>query len=208
MNRTVVVTGPPASGKTIIRRSVESFFPLQGEPFLNIGIDEVLREMVRTGKAGGEAWIDDNDAVLLKPGTAMLRSAFDEILDRVSAHSGSALIEVPVNARWFRAFTELDRSARALVIFLTAPLRVRRQRNVGRGRDRISDAGLVQMPATLPPAEMQAIMDNVETLLVTSTVRPLVETIRLCQGCCRLHLGDHGDAAGTVVADRATPTGK
>jgi cytidylate kinase len=189
----LIVTGPPASGKTTVRSAIRAIFSDRFPDYAEWGVDDVLRQMHLDGELNGVAEVDENGALLLSPGSSAVSVALDRLLDRRLESPHPALIEVPVDDRWFSSFLSSGLAEQSMVIHLRAPLSVRVTRNSNRTRARISTEGLLAMPAEFSVNVAQRMASCVQCLLTLDSTLPERAMQEVGSHCAAIYLSSYHD---------------
>jgi len=187
----VIVTGPPASGKTTVRSAIRTIFADHFPNYSEWGVDDILRQMHLSGELNGVAEVDEDGALLLTPGSNAVSIALDRLLKRRVKSLHPALIEVPIDDHWFSSFLSSGLAGRSMVIHLRAPLAVRVARNSNRTRERISTEGMLAMPAEFSPNVAQRMASQVQCLLVLDATAPEQSIQKVGSHCAATYLSSY-----------------
>lgn len=176
MISTIIITGPPASGKSTLRRSLKAIY--NDGNTLSIGVDDVLREMYRAGLLRDIATISKDGALILWKRGPELDESMRRLLDARLHHPGFAIIEAPIHEAFFGYLLEECGHTAALsaVLCLEAPLAVRLARNERRGRDSIAPTAVKAMASQLPSEQMHRLRMQAYTVgIFNNADRPFSE---------------------------------
>lgn len=173
---TLIVTGPPASGKSTVINWIYPICDAKLGDHLDLRVDTVLRQMYESGDIPSAEMAADGALFLHEPNEDTQR-ALDTLLKLRAASPGNALIEIPLDERWLaRYLDEYPRLASGTsVLCLTAPLEVRLARNDHRGVERIPPANLAAMLERIPSRLAERIQANMRDLTVVDTDAPPTE---------------------------------
>ncbi|MHC4219125.1 MAG: AAA family ATPase [Planctomycetota bacterium] len=148
----IVITGPPASGKTTVRGVAVQWLTEQGGPIESVSVDDAIRRLYPMDRESRDYQYDENGAIVLHRPKEQIRPAVHDAIERCRQASlrGGFAFELASNE-----CEELLRVGReilvgALVVALSAPVELRSQRNAARGRTLIPDDRLRQYPDHLP----------------------------------------------------------
>lgn len=199
----ILITGPPAAGKSMIREFLSREAKLRPAGALDIGVDDILREMAYSGEiAKEETCADPNGALILKEPGRHVPVALRRLFDRWSSMPAGAIVEAPLDRVFLSSLVDSGELAnRTAVIVLDAPLRVRLERNAARTYGRISELGLKRMDAALSPQVLHGLRVVVPVLEIIDTTAELKDLARKCARI--LGLTAVGDEAGAIGDLRA-----
>lgn len=185
---TVILAGAPAAGKTLVRTSLDAVFAERFPTFLSMSVDDLLRAMHRAGRLDGNAWLDENGALLLRDWESPARFALAEMVESRRQYPGPAILEVPVDDRWVTPFLKAaDLARQSAVIYLHAPTDTRLRRNRARRANRVSDTNLLAMRSQFPDRTLAELAHVARCFLAVDTS---VYQERTIQRFC-----DHGVAS-------------
>lgn len=197
---TLIITGPPAAGKTTIRRAIRPLFDELFDTYLDIGVDEVLRGMHRDGRLGADGTLGQDGSLLLGGDwRKYVRLALVELIRSRQEYKGHALIEAPTEAAWVVPFVQ-DRALAmsSAVLYVKAPLEVRAERNLHRASGRISQANLLAMPSSLAPDDLAEVLQASRHVLFADATLDIVSTLAITEPFVRSYLGSVEAAYGQV----------
>ncbi|WP_030490997.1 phosphotransferase-like protein [Micromonospora chokoriensis] len=187
---TLIITGPPAAGKTTIRRAIRPLFDALFDTYLDIGVDEVLRGMHRDGRLGTDGTIGQDGSLLLGGDWRRhVRLALVELIRTRQEYDGPALIEAPTEAAWVVPFVQ-DRvlAMSSAILYVKAPLEVRAERNLHRASGRISQANLLAMPSSLAPDNLAEVLQASRHVLFADATLDVVSTLAITEPFVRSYL--------------------
>ncbi|MFY1690886.1 AAA family ATPase [Plantactinospora sp. WMMB782] len=177
----VVVTGPPAVGKTSVREVLRPILQ-QRSAVLELGIDDVLRDMYRRGLLVGCAVLGDDAALILSSWEVAVERALADLTRQLDlSHASPTLVEVPLVPQWLAALSRNSSLARrTLLIYLHAPVEVRVARNRRRGRDRVSEKNLREMSDHISPKLLGELAASTSAVFTLETTTSLDDVRRRC----------------------------
>lgn len=177
----LLITGPPAAGKTLIRRAIlETVSALH--TVNTVAIDETLRQMVAQHDLDEEcAYIDEDDALILLQPQRTVPLVLRRMLMAWSSSEQPVIVEAPLQRDFLRAFLENRALAkRSAVIYANAPVCERLRRNSNRGRDRISEQGLRAMDHEIDRDLLDRIRREAGALHLANTMAEPGDVVTSC----------------------------
>lgn len=170
----VIVSGPPAVGKTSVRRHLRVLlrqrFSLTGD----IGIDDILRDLYRQGRLDGLATLGDDGALILGRWPEAVEMALARLTEQLSAPDRPVLVELPIFPDWLAGFLrDQELAGSTLFIYLHAPLDVRVRRNRERRAARVSEANLRQMTNQIPHPLLRELTSTLPAFFALDTTHDL-----------------------------------
>jgi hypothetical protein len=174
---TILISGPPASGKSTLRRQLVARIP----DVLSLGIDDILRDMHVAGTLDGGAGLREDGSLALSQWPLAVATATRHLFSRRAAHIGPAIVELPI-ARFWLDSSPKDAEATALIaaIRLHASLEVCLRRNHARGKERIPEKNLREVFAESSWADLRALVQFVPTVVNVSTNRNVTGWSQFC----------------------------
>jgi thymidylate kinase len=147
----IVITGPPASGKTTVRGVVVQWLTEQGGPVESVSVDNAIRRLYPMDRESADYQYDEHGAIVLHRPEDQIRPAVHDAIERCRQASGRGgfVFELASNEceELFRVGREI--LGGALIVALSAPVELRSRRNAARGRTLIPDDRLRQYPDRL-----------------------------------------------------------
>lgn len=200
---TVLLAGPPASGKTLVRDHLEPILSAAYGGCLSLSVDEVLHAMHREGLLAGNAWVDDHGALLLRDWEGAAEVALPRLVQTRNDYVGPAIVEGPVDERWVLAHLHAtDHTRQAAVIYLHASLEVRLRRNRARGSRRVSERNLRAMASHFTDGVLAEMARVSRCVLAVDTGRVSEDTVvSLCVRCVSGYLASFTRAPTVATAE-------
>jgi len=135
----IVITGPPAAGKTTVRGVVVGWLAERRWRVADVSVDDALRARYPAGDASPDHAYDDGGALLLRRPAEQIPPAVVDAIDRCRAAKGGFVLELAGNECVTLLASGRDLLAGALVVALSAPVELRSRRNAARGVTLIPD---------------------------------------------------------------------
>lgn len=150
----VFVLGPPAAGKTTVRSLVSRWLSEKGHPVAILGIEEMHRELLPQGQEDGTYRYDASGALELLEADRQVAAALALLVQRCRQAAGSTGFVVEFTHRnYVHALNAFDSDVLtgAIVLYVSAPLLKRRERNAARGSGRVPERIVEEYPEDLGP---------------------------------------------------------
>jgi hypothetical protein len=182
MPHCLLITGPPAVGKSTVRRALVQVANARFAGALNLGVDDVLRDLFTNGTlTTADAYVDPDGALILAEPAVSVPLGMGRVLAEWMARPVGAIIEVPVDNSFLAAVAEDRRlAAQTAVILLAAPLEIRLRRNAARSRSRISETGLCSMQDGADPVILGCLRKRAALVCEIDASCGLQTTIEQC----------------------------
>ena len=169
----IVITGPPAAGKTAAFTVVVRWLAQRGHPVEAISVDEAIRRLYPRDVESPDYAYDGVGAIVLHRPLDQIPPAVYDAVDACRRAANGFVLELASN----ECLPLLDRGrdllSGTLVLALAAPVEVRSRRNAQRGVTIIPDDRLRQYPDDLPESWVSRLEDAGARVVAIDANRPL-----------------------------------
>jgi thymidylate kinase len=146
----VVITGPPAAGKTTVCSAVVRWLAERGHRLEAVSVDEAIRRLYPRETESPDYAYDDEGAIVLHRPADQIPPAVGDAVDACRRAAGGFVLELASNECLPLLARGRDLLPGALVFALAASVELRSRRNACRGVTLIPDDRLRQYPDHLP----------------------------------------------------------